>query len=173
MITGTAGNFLRGRCPCWLKSARRSVSSRLMPSSVAIASAQTPWRDCGCLARSRRLPEPATRRHRHLFGATCDYEILDAACNLTDAFRRRESEGAEKAVRQQRARSEGCLWRETLQSPFHGPGTWSEVGEPSTRIAKAGLFLFQRGAAPGACDKEEARWRMAVNVATYPVLLWQ
>jgi hypothetical protein len=78
----------------------------------------------------------ATRRHRRLFGATCDYEILDAACNLTDAFRRRrdkrpsdlegarESEGAEKAVRQQRARSEGCLWQETLQSrpstaPWH------------------------------------------------------
>ena len=78
------------------------------------------------------------------------------------------------AVRQQRARSEGCLWRETLQSrPSTAPGTWSEVGEPSTRIAKAGLFLFQRGAALGACDKEEARWRIAVNVATYPVLLWQ
>ena len=143
MITGTAGNFLRGRCPCWLKSARRSVSSRLMPSSVAIASAQTPWRDCGCLARSRRLPEPATRRHRHLFGATCDYEILDAACNLTDAFRRRESEGAEKAVRQQRARSEGCLWRETLQSR---PSTALARGVRSANRARAsrrlGYFYF-------------------------------
>jgi hypothetical protein len=27
-----------------------------MPSSVATASAQTPWCDCGCLARSRKLP---------------------------------------------------------------------------------------------------------------------
>jgi hypothetical protein len=162
MITGTAGNFLRGRCPCWLKSARRSVSSRLMPSSVAIASAQTPWRDCGCLARSRRLPEPATRRHRHLFGATCDYEILDAACNLTDAFRRRESEGAEKAVRQQRARSEGCLWRETLQSR---PSTALARGVRSANRARAsrrlGYFYFNEEQHQGRATRKRrgGGWR--------------
>jgi hypothetical protein len=128
----------------------------------------------------------ATRRHRRLFSATCDYEIstlratLPAPSEQDEINVRQISRGLEKAKARRRLSGGNARVvmavsgeRRCNRALPRRPGTWSEVGEPSTRIAKAGLFLFQRGAALGACDKEEARWRMAVNVATYPVLLWQ
>ena len=60
------GTTLRSKWPAsmaraarfWLSSANASTSARLIFSKVAMASAQTPWCDCGCSARRCSFPGP-------------------------------------------------------------------------------------------------------------------
>ena len=101
-----------------------STSSRVMPSSVAIASAHTPWCDCGWISRGGarcRRPSASDRsrgllRQRHHLGAAADDEVLRARHDhgrrdvvAGDAASRRTGRGSRRwRARRSRRRARPC-----------------------------------------------------------------